>query len=513
MLIYYRFYDGFEKIVRGQCIRRIGKQDHDFVAQCKQQIVTNGDSKDNGMESDITSDLNNDVKDAPPTKLRRERKSKFNVREILNLAPAKKPSPSINRSRENSQDSPKPVIDKNSEGLKKICLDSVSSDTSDLNDSLDSKSEKSISETGSEGTPSEKENYNCDVVGKFKSKSKDQTNDKSSQDKPGKRERKRKRFADEEPEAPRKVSKKSPVNNISTPSSKVKPVSKSSRVPPKSDHTPSKPQVLSQFQNKGNKTSDPTEVPSKKKPKDKAKINENKVSNKVESAVNIGRSVKSSVGGVSKKSEKFHDKNFSYLSFDFSLPQEKMVSNLVEGITIPGSDKPVFIKAPKLPPGWVKKVYLRGVNNLKWEVVIENSLGKSFKSRAELVRYFDEQKSNVSETLFDFSLDTTLKKIRHIWRESLKQTDNNESSLTNGTSEPLEVTLNNVESRIPIQGNVIVKSSPPSLQSKKLTLSSSSSKSSESSQPKLPPSSTSSSHPFPSSSSSVSSLSFSFDKI
>merc|ERR1719347_594541 len=96
----------------------------------------------------------------------------------------KKPSTSINRSRENSQDSPKPVIDKNSEGLKKICLDSVSSDTSDLNDSLDSKSEKSISETGSEGTPSEKENYNCDVVGKFKSKSKDQTNDKSSQDKP-----------------------------------------------------------------------------------------------------------------------------------------------------------------------------------------------------------------------------------------------------------------------------------------------------------------------------------------
>jgi len=85
----------------------------------------------------------------------------------------------------------------------------------------------------------------------------------------------------------------------------------------------------------------------------------------------------------------------------------------------------------------------------------------------------------------------------------LKQTDNNKSSLTNGTSEPLEVTLNNVESRIPIQGNVIVKSSPPSLQSKKLTLSSSSSKSSESSQPKLPPSSTSSSHPFPSSTSSL----------
>ena len=55
------FYDGFEKVVRGQCIRRVGtphhrdlervhvtvcivgKQDLDFVRQCKDQLVTNGE--------------------------------------------------------------------------------------------------------------------------------------------------------------------------------------------------------------------------------------------------------------------------------------------------------------------------------------------------------------------------------------------------------------------------------------------------------------------------------------
>ena len=476
-----KFYDGFEKVVRGQCIRRIGKQDIDFVRQCKDQIVTNGDKSLDDEENIKKEDLDNEINDTPATsKLRRERKSKFNVREILNLAPSKKtssPHPA-SRSRTNSNDGldksaferSDKVFEKSGNGdeVKRHSIDDkdhIGDVVVDLNDSLDLKSEKSVSETGSEGTPSEKENFNCEMMSKFKSKSKDNANNKIDVDSKGKRERKRKRFADEEPESPLvKVSKK----NSSVSSTPVLKNSKSTRVPPKSESVHMNSQVLSQ-QSKSIKNSvNSVPLAARKKSKDKSKTAEN-IENKTNNnktgttAVN-SRTVKPP--GVGKNnSEKSSDKSFSYLSFDFNLPHEKMLTHLVEGVTIPGPNKPVIIKAPKLPSGWVKKVVLRGVNHLKWEVVIENTLGKSFKSRTELLRYFDEQKFEANMEHFDFTLDTPLKKIRQIWRTSLNSQQKT-AVLSNGVKEDSVTQSNNIESRLPVPSNVSSKTSP-SQQSRK----------------------------------------------
>ena len=473
----YRFYDGFEKVVRGQCIRRIGKQDLDFVRQCKEQIVTNGNGE-KGPEDERNNvskdDLDNETDDTPPpSKLRRERKSKFNVREILNLAPAKKSpaTPTSSRSRTNSSDGLEKAAfersdkvferTKNGDEVKRHSIEDKdhNSDIVDLNDSSDVKSEKSVSETGSEGTPSEKENINCEMVGKIKSKSKDVLS-KSGGELKGKRERKRKRFADEESEIPSsKAPKKTPNSSVS--SNAVLKNSKSSRVPPKSDSIHNSSQVLSK-QSKGRNPPN-TELPAaKKKSRDKSKSIdsiENKTNNNRTGAATINsRSVKNAAVGKNS-SEKSSDKHFSYLSFDFSLPQEKQISLIKEGVNIPGAEQPLIIKAPDLPAGWIKKVVLRGVNHLKWEVIIENNLGKSFKSRAELSRYFDEQKFQANIQSFDFTLDTPLKKIRQVWRASLNQADH-KNVLSNGVKEDQASKSSSPESRLPEPVSISSPKSP-----------------------------------------------------
>ena len=52
----------------------------------------------------------------------------------------------------------------------------------------------------------------------------------------------------------------------------------------------------------------------------------------------------------------------------------------------------------------------------KWDVVIENTEGRVFKSRAELSRYIEEQQLQLSVDSFDFLLDTSLKKLRQVKR-------------------------------------------------------------------------------------------------
>ena len=125
------------------------------------------------------------------------------MREILNLKESSPKKPTTNSS------SASDIIDKVKNGEKKD-NDTDNEDNADkivniidLNESLDLKSEKSVSETGSEGTPSEKENISCEMFGKMsKNKSKESAGDKNGMEVKAKRERKRKRFADEEPELP-----------------------------------------------------------------------------------------------------------------------------------------------------------------------------------------------------------------------------------------------------------------------------------------------------------------------
>ena len=57
---------------------------------------------------------------------------------------------------------------------------------------------------------------------------------------------------------------------------------------------------------------------------------------------------------------------------------------MVEGVNIPGPQKPLAISSPRLPKGWQKKVIQRtlGQSAGKWDVFIENPEGQSFKQRA-----------------------------------------------------------------------------------------------------------------------------------
>ena len=157
-----------------------------------------------------------------PPKPRRERKSKFNVREILNLKESSPKKPSTNSSSASVD-----IIEKVKNGDKKE-EDEDNEDNADkivniidLNESLDLKSDKSVSETGSEGTPSEKENISCEMFGKMsKNKSKESAGDRNGAEVKAKRERKRKRFADEEPELPAMKKSAKKVTNSPTPAMK-----------------------------------------------------------------------------------------------------------------------------------------------------------------------------------------------------------------------------------------------------------------------------------------------------
>ena len=236
-----RFYDGFEKTVRGQCIRRVGKQDLDFVRQCKDQLF-NGDKVGEEEEVKINisgwkniaghcfsyfQPINSQEEVTPndpsePPKLRRERKSKFNVREILNLKESSPKKPATNSSSASVD-----IIEKVKNGDKKEEDDDNEDNADkivniiDLNESLDLKSDKSVSETGSEGTPSEKENISCEMFGKMsKNKSKESAGDRNGAEVKAKRERKRKRFADEEPELPAMKKSAKKVANSPTPAMK-----------------------------------------------------------------------------------------------------------------------------------------------------------------------------------------------------------------------------------------------------------------------------------------------------
>ena len=157
-----------------------------------------------------------------PPKLRRERKSKFNVREILNLKESSPKKPSTNSSSASVD-----IIEKVKNGDKKEEDDDNEDNADkivniiDLNESLDLKSDKSVSETGSEGTPSEKENISCEMFGKMsKNKSKESAGDRNGGEVKAKRERKRKRFADEEPELPAMKKSAKKVTNSPTPAMK-----------------------------------------------------------------------------------------------------------------------------------------------------------------------------------------------------------------------------------------------------------------------------------------------------
>lgn len=108
-----------------------------------------------------------------------------------------------------------------------------------------------------------------------------------------------------------------------------------------------------------------------------------------------------------------------YLALDLEQEPEAIAKELVEGVNIPGPGLPIPIDSSSLPVGWHKRVVQReiGVTRGKWDVFIQSPFGKSFRSKIELQKFFDERKMDMKSDIFDFSLDNALKRLRQIWKQ------------------------------------------------------------------------------------------------
>merc|ERR1719341_1114376 len=338
----------------------------------------------------------------------------------------------------------------------------------------------SVSETGSEGTPSEKENINCENSDNFNIKSSasdsngivgvsNGTNGLSEMIR-GKRARKRKRFADEELGEGQSAKHQRSLSNTSE-SSKLhsnssKPLSTSTGSPVKLEqvvkdvsklqarlpHTSPSPRPLTSAQRslKGARSpskSDPRAGKSKRRAREKARLEETRRDSKARTLVTPQNNNSTTSSNGASESTALLLKTPAYLNFDFSLPPDQLLAHLEEGVTVPGPTTPLTMASPKLPVGWTKRVSLRSaVSGLltKWDVTIESPEGRSFRNRQELSRHFEEARLEHNLDLFDFGLDTPLKKIRQIWKANLPvPQDNNKMSSPTSNSAPVSSSLPN----------------------------------------------------------------------
>ena len=134
---------------------------------------------------------------------------------------------------------------------------------------------------------------------------------------------------------------------------------------------------------------------------------------------NASSSTKKSSKEVTKPQTQQEIIDLPYNRIDLSRDPEVIAKELVEGYNVPGPAQPIPIDSSSLPTGWRKRVVQRGVGVTKgkWEVFIISPNGKSFRSKIELQRYFDDQRLSFKSENFDFSLDDSLKKLRQIWKQ------------------------------------------------------------------------------------------------
>jgi len=506
-----QFYDGYVKSVRPINVRRLLASDSDFVKDCKEQqtlleqqqmVVTNGGTETLSNPKRPLSPAKASSPEPPgnlgdsagPSKAKRERKSKFNVREVLNLKEAAPPKvnnmkeglpPSKNSPALKPTSSSAPKLLKSSNPAERLdpAANSESYERSDkvfdveqdlkteeknaeqqedgqtgdievvdLSESYEVKSMSeggcSVSETGSEGTPSEKENINCENSDNFiKSSASDNngivgvsngTNGLSEMIR-GKRARKRKRFADEELGEGQSAKHQRSLSTTTSESSKLhsnssKPLTGSpvklegvakegSKLQARTPHTSPRPLTSAQRSLKGARSpskSDPRAGKSARRAREKARLEETRRESEARTLVTPQNNNSTTSNGASEPASLL--KTPAYLNFDFSLPPDQLLALLEEGVTVPGPTTPLTMASPKLPSGWTKRVSLRSaVSGLltKWDVTIESPEGRSFRNRQELSRHFEEARLEHNLDLFDFGLDTPLKRIRQIWKANL----------------------------------------------------------------------------------------------
>ena len=124
-------------------------------------------------------------------------------------------------------------------------------------------------------------------------------------------------------------------------------------------------------------------------------------------------------GGGHKPSGKENGKVLPYLQLDLTAEPELLAEQMIEGVNIPGMGQPIPVDSSSLPEGWEKRVIQRriGITKGKWDVFITYpKTGKSFRSKTELQKHLDERGLPYTSEAFDFSLDDNLKKLRQIWK-------------------------------------------------------------------------------------------------
>eukprot|EP00095_Tigriopus_kingsejongensis_P002905 snap_masked-scaffold336_size202805-processed-gene-0.11 protein:Tk02905 transcript:snap_masked-scaffold336_size202805-processed-gene-0.11-mRNA-1 annotation:"phd finger protein 20-like isoform x2" len=212
----------------------------------------------------------------------------------------------------------------------------------------------------------------------------------------GKRERKRKKFWDERDNSP------------TTPTPPAKVIKKAETRPPSGGSTPIPPIKASHSKSK----------------KDRRERKVSGVSLNSAAPSQIPPDPEDSNGTAGAKEESTplapeNGKSLPYLTFDLSAEPELIAKQMVEGVNIPGPGVAIPVDSSTLPQGWHKRVIQReiGVTKGKWDVYIQSPFGKSFRSKIELQKFFDEKKMDLRSDIFDFSLDNVLKRLRQIWKQ------------------------------------------------------------------------------------------------
>ena len=200
----------------------------------------------------------------------------------------------------------------------------------------------------------------------------------------GKRERRKKKFWDEEVDSlkaiPSSIATSSSSKTTPSPSSSSSSTSTVSALKRKSSVS----SVASSSRKSSKKSSDKQQQSTADTANDQDLVKSNG------SGVHDVSEHVSETSSKQQPSGKENGKLLPYLQFDLSDDPELIAEKMVEGVNIPGMGQPIPVDSSSLPEGWEKRVIQRriGITKGKWDVFITNpETGKSFRSKTELQKH------------------------------------------------------------------------------------------------------------------------------
>ena len=405
------FYDGVQCHVKPNNIRRPRKGEEDVESLRVNGAIDNGSAENSDNESaDMISPSQSSSSG------RRERKRKFDVKQLLNIRSVKSlrgGKDHENLDNEAPTSSHKRETSKRRRSRAERCQSNHFDDSSESSGNVINGNGRAASKTAAAASKSLASLEDGPALAAVS----------------GKRERKKKKFWDDEQE-------ESSMNQSSGASPAAAVIVPTTLVNLNSSGKPSKDSMSSlAVSNLKRKSSgggaSGMAGPHKKVPK-KSEVNNSNHSGKISehtiirpngsvpesnhsSSITSGSTIEETMSGG-----KENGKILPYLQLDLSSDPELIAEQMVEGVNIPGMGQPIPVDSSSLPDGWEKRVIQRriGITKGKWDVFITNpETGKSFRSKTELQKHLDERKLPYTCDAFDFSLDDNLKRLRQIWKQ------------------------------------------------------------------------------------------------